>query len=95
MNPIASVGPGGLGWGTPAPAATSSPGPAAGAGAAPSRDAQMADLGSTTQSVNALQSLAASTAPITIPQTQNVQPPTANTSNELVDAMSGGGDDPS
>ena len=52
----------------------------------------MAELASTTQSVNALQSLAAPAAPIAIPPTQNVQPPTANTSNELVDAMSGGGD---
>lgn len=89
MNSIASVGLGGLGWGPTAAAVSPAPAPAA--AEVPSRDAQMADLGSTSASVNALQSLAAgASAPITIPQNQNFQPPTANTSNELVDAMSGG-----
>ena len=83
MNPIASVGPGGLGWGQRAAAVPPAP-----AVELPSRDAQMADLGSTTAQVNALASLACS--PISIPQTQHAQPPAANTSNELVDAMSGG-----
>lgn len=87
MNPIASVGLGGPLWTSPAsvPAAVSA------SGGSSARDAQMAELGTTSSSVNALQSMAMSaSAPITIPQNQNFQPPVANTSNELVDAMSGG-----
>ena len=89
MNPIASVAPGELGWGRPSPLG-GSVSAAAEAAWPTTRDTQITDLGATSASVNALQSLAQSPAPITIPQTQNFQPPTANTSNELVDAMSGG-----
>ena len=94
MNPIASVGTGTLSPAWPGAGPATLPASPAPNAEGSSRDAQMADLGSTSSQVNALQSLAMSaSAPITIPPPQNFQPPAANTSDELVASMSGGNDD--
>jgi hypothetical protein len=95
MNPISSVGLGTLtALEAPAAAATTLPATASLAGAA-GRDEQMAELGTTASSVNALQSMAMQQpmAPLTLPPTQHTAPPQANTSDELVASMSGGDND--
>jgi len=52
----------------------------------------MAELGSTSAQLGALQSLAAAPAAITLPQVQHTAPPQASTSDELVASMAGGND---
>lgn len=84
----------GTGWNAAAtPAAVNASGSAT-SSAETSRDAQIADLPTTSSELSALQSMALSSpAAITIPPPQLTPPPSTNAGNELVDSTSAGGDD--